>query len=280
MLALDLDGTVLLPDGNPTPRTISAIAAASRAGYRVCIATGRNYTESRQIISKLGMSGECVFVGGAVVIDTATGKTLHRTAMYPRLAAEVCEVVESMGHAALALQDTGHTGLDYLITGEIPVFDATVKWLASLKMNVEYFPRLALHPHPHTLRVGICCSTRDAAPVLEQLQARFGDRTMMHCLLVPGSNSEVVEVFDPAVSKWEGIRFIARRHQIAPEQIIAVGDDMNDLHMIRHSGMGVAMGNSRHALKEAADLVIDTNLNDGLGRFIDDLLAGRFENAA
>ena len=56
-----------------------------------------------------------------MVIDTASSQTLHRTAMDPQIAAEVCRVFESMGHAAMALQDTCQTGLDYLITGDLPV---------------------------------------------------------------------------------------------------------------------------------------------------------------
>ena len=90
----------------------------------------------------------------------------------------------------------------------------------------------------------------------------------------------MIEVFDPAVSKWEGISFVTRRHGIHASQVIAVGDDMNDLQMIRHSGLGVAMGNARAALKPAADLVIGPNLEDGLAVFIDELLSGKHDAAA
>jgi hydroxymethylpyrimidine pyrophosphatase-like HAD family hydrolase len=103
---------------------------------------------------------------------------------------------------------------------------------------------------------------------------------MMHRLRVPGERCEVLEVFDPAVSKWEGISFVIHRHQIEAQQVIAVGDDMNDLQMIRHSGLGVAMGNARPALKPAADLVIGSSSEDGLAVFIEDLLRGKYEAAA
>ena len=126
---------------------------------------------------------------------------------------------------------------------------------------------LGEHRHEHTLRVGICCESPEADVILQELQQRFGNRTMMHRLRVPGAACEVLEVFDPAVSKWEGINFVIRRHQISPAQVIAVGDDMNDLQMIRHSGLGVAMGNSRPALKQAADLVIGASDEDGLAVF-------------
>ena len=74
----------------PRRRTVDAVRAAADAGYRICVATGRNYTESRPTIERLSIRDECVFVGGAMVIDTATGRTLHRTAMHSEIAAEVC----------------------------------------------------------------------------------------------------------------------------------------------------------------------------------------------
>lgn len=280
LIALDLDGTILLPDGSVTERVRSAVARTCEAGYRVCIATGRNFTESKAIVDRLGLRGESVFVGGAMVIETSTGRTLHRTAMHPQVAAEVCEVFESLGHAALALQDTGETGLDYLITEDIAVRPASEKWMQGMRMGIAYHPRLATYDHQHTLRVGICCETDEADGIMQRLQDRFGNRTMMHRLRVPAAACEVIEVFDPAVSKWEGISFIVRRHHIEPRQVIAVGDDMNDLQMVRHSGLGVAMGNSRPALEQAADLVIGSALDDGLAVFLEDLVAGRLVEAA
>ena len=120
MLALDLDGPILLPDGTVTERTIRAIHAAVDAGYRICVATGRNYTESRPTIERLNIRDECVFVGGA-----NGGRHCHRSHTASdcdgsEIAAEVCRLFESLGHARW-LQDTCETGLDYLVTGDMPV---------------------------------------------------------------------------------------------------------------------------------------------------------------
>lgn len=277
MVVLDLDGTLLLPDGSLTPRTIKAVADVTKAGFRVCVATGRNHTESRPHLQKLGIKTECIFVGGAMIIDTSTGKTLHRTTMHPQVAADACRILESLGHAAMALQDTCETGLDYLISRDLPIRPQSERWMAAMKMGIEYVPDLADFHHLHTLRVGICAESAEMEPIVALLQKHFGDRAMVHRLRVPGANCEVLEVFDPAVSKWEGICFLMRRHKIAAAHVIAVGDDMNDLHMIEHSGLGVAMGNARPELKEVADRVIGKNTEDGLAQFLEELLDGQVE---
>ncbi len=116
MIAIDLDGTLLSPRGQVTERTRLAIQRVLSKGILVCFATGRNWTESEMVLEAVGHYDTAVFVGGAIVVDTKKRVTLHRTLMQPELAAEVCGFFEQRGHAALALQDTGATGVDYLIS--------------------------------------------------------------------------------------------------------------------------------------------------------------------
>ena len=103
------------------------------------------------------------------------------------------------------------------------------------------------------------------ALVLE-LERRFADRVFFHRIFVPQAQVEVLEIFDPAVNKWEGILHVARHHGVEPEQIIAIGDDVNDLPMLRQAGLGVAMGNARDEIKSAANSIafeIDVPVSQG-----------------
>ena len=84
-----------------------------------------------------------------------------------------------------------------------------------------------------------------------------------------------MEAFDQAVNKWQGILHVAARHGVEPEQIIAIGDDVNDLPMLRQAGLGVAMGNARPEIKAQAKRVIKTNHEDGLAEFLEELIGRR-----
>jgi hydroxymethylpyrimidine pyrophosphatase-like HAD family hydrolase len=90
---------------------------------------------------------------------------------------------------------------------------------------------------------------------------------------VPAYGVDVMEIFDPAVNKWQGILHVARLHGVGPAEIVAIGDDVNDLPMIRAAGLGVAMGNARAEVKQAAARVIGRNDEDGLAIFLDELVA-------
>ena len=272
MIAIDLDGTLLSPRGEVTQRTKEAIHRALGAGLLICFATGRNYTESRTVLDAVEHYGSAVFVGGAMVIDTAKQVTLHRMLMDPQLAADVCQVLEDHGHAAMALQDTECAGCDYLITDGIELNESSKMWMRWTNANVRRVPSLGRFSHEHTVRVGIVAETDDIDDLQQTLIDRFGERVFMHNIHVPAQHVQVLEVFDPSVNKWEGIMHVARAHDITADQIVAIGDDVNDLHMIQHAGLGVAMGNARDPIKSIAKRVIGTNHEEGLARFLEELV--------
>jgi hypothetical protein len=272
MIVIDLDGTLLSPTGEVTPATKGAVRRALDAGLLVCFATGRNWTESRDILDSLEHYPTAVFVGGAMVMDTHQRVTLHRTLMDPQLAGEVCDYLERAGHAALALQDLGAAGVDYLVSGEATLNAATAGWMAVTKAQLYQVPRLGSYPHEHTIRVGICAEPAEVSRIKRELEERFGSRIFCQNLMVPTYGVEVLEVFDPAVNKWEGVLHLARRHGILPEKIVAIGDDVNDLPMIRNAGLGVAMGNARPEVLAAAKRVIGSNDENGLAAFLNELV--------
>jgi 5-amino-6-(5-phospho-D-ribitylamino)uracil phosphatase len=273
MIAIDLDGTLLCPQGQVSARVKKAIHRALQSGLLVCFATGRNWTESRQILREVEHHDTAVFVGGAMVIDTKRSVTLQRTIMQPELAAEVCDALENIRHAVLALQDTSVAGVDYLITAGVEMNDATHRWIEKTTTTVKRIEKLGRHKHEHTVRCGVCAPSSEIAEAKVMLNRRFGSRILCQSLYVPATSVEVVEVFDPAVNKWRGILHVAARHGVSPEQIIAIGDDVNDLPMIRNAGLGVAMGNARPEVLAAAKLTIGRNDEEGLAKFLEELVA-------
>ena len=272
LVAIDMDGTLLSNRGEVTPRTKAAIHRCLSAGILICFATGRNWTESQVVLDAVEHYASAVFAGGAMVVDTKRQVLLHRMMMGPDLARAVCGHLEAEGHAVLALQDTEAAGVDYLVTGDAPVNEATSQWMGVTHATIRRVPRLALHTHEHTVRVGIVAGRDAVHRSMRSLAAAFEGRIVQQSLYVPAYAVEVLEVFDFAVNKWEGVLHVARRHGIAPAEIVAIGDDVNDLPMLQNAGLGVAMGNGRPEAKAAAKRVIGSNADDGLALFLEELV--------
>lgn len=277
MIAIDLDGTLLCPTGTVTGRTRAAIHAVLDAGYLVCFATGRNFVESRGILENVGHLDHAVFVGGAVVMDMKQGVRLHQQKMEPALAREISDVLEGLGHAVLALQDEQGAGTHYYVTDGVDLDDATQRWMQAFGISLTALPALASHDHVHTIRLGIVGTTGQTTAARDAVRQRFGERVLVHSLRVL-DDLEVLECFDPAVNKWEGIKQVAAHHGVDPTAVIAIGDDWNDLAMIRNAGLGVAMGNARDEIKAIAQRIIGANRDDGLAEFLEELAADRKRN--
>ena len=271
MIAIDLDGTLLSPAGHVTDRTKSAVHACLRSGMLVCFATGRNWTESKMVLDAVEHYATAVFVGGAMVIDTGQRVTLHKAYVEPQLARDICGALEEAGHAVLALQDSEQ--VDYLVSAEIPLNPETDHWMRLTRATVHRTSNLRGYDHSNTLRLGIVAAPEEVGRVKQKLTARFAERVILQNLFVPTANVDVLEIFDPSVNKWEGIKLVAHQHGIAHEQIIAIGDDFNDLSMIQAAGLGVAMGNARPEIKAVAKRIIGTNHEEGLAAFLEELVA-------
>ncbi|CAN5687082.1 sugar-phosphatase [soil metagenome] len=271
LIAIDMDGTLLSTRGEVTPRTKAAIHRCLSAGILICFATGRNWTESQVVLDAVEHYDSAVFVGGAMVVDTKQRVMLHRVLMDSAMASELSELLESAGHAVMAAQDPA-SGHEYVVTGNLQLLPAMKHWLEHTQATVRTVPTLSGFDHSHTIRLSVIAAIDSLDDVQRAIDERFAERTFYHRMTIPHKNVELMEIFDPSVNKWEGILHVARKHDVLPEEIVAIGDDFNDLHMIRNAGLGVAMGNARPEVQRLAKRVIGTNEQEGLARFLEELV--------
>ncbi len=100
---------------------------------------------------------------------------------------------------------------------------------------------------------------------LQALKEEFRDHPTLD---VVHSSPENIEIFREDVSKAAGIETLIRKLGIIKDEVMAIGDQENDLSMIRYAGLGVAMGNASDEVKEAANYITDTNNQAGVGKAI------------
>ncbi|MGC4032323.1 MAG: HAD family hydrolase [Tepidisphaeraceae bacterium] len=273
LFGIDLDGTLLNPKGDVADRTRAAIHALLDAGHKVCFSTGRNGIEAAGVFASVGHEAISVLVSGAMVVDMRDGRVLYRGHMHADLAADLCSVIEDVGQASVAFTDRAETGVDYYVSGDKPLHRALGFWLAMSGQRVERVPTLKTLDHGHTLRVSCVTDYAAAAKVRTAVADRIGSRAYIHSIVVASEEAEIIELFDPTVNKWQGLLRVAAEYGISPGNIIAVGDDTNDLPMIKNAGLGLAMGNAREEVKAVARQVIGRNEDDGLAAFIESWLA-------
>lgn len=290
LFALDLDGTLLRTDHAISPRNLAAISAARRAGHMVTLCTGRGWVECREYARAIGQTEPAVVAGGAILTCPLRERTIHRFPIDHELVHDLTACMLDHGHAVLVLKDPDATGgHDYLVVsprGLDGIDPVTRWWFETHRLKVRIVPSLDHDEHPeHTVRVGLCGPRAEAAAAASELRSRFGRRVQFHLFaaVAPGARSGdpnadvlIFEAFDPSVSKWTAIDWMARQHGLDASRIVAIGNDINDVAMLENAGLSVAVANSIPEALAAADRHTLSNDDDGVAHAIEKVLSGQW----
>src|SRR6516165_7603835 len=130
ILALDVDGTLLDPDGTLRPRTAAAVARAAQAGIRPVLCTGRRYRRARPIDEQLGLDAPLVCNSGTLVKEPSSHRTLWRADFDAALLAAILDLFNAHDQPAVTFTDRAPDDFDFVVehapTGR-PLFDEYVQ---------------------------------------------------------------------------------------------------------------------------------------------------------
>jgi Cof subfamily protein (haloacid dehalogenase superfamily) len=271
LLALDLDGTALDPAGDLSDDVRDAVAAARAGGLRVVLCTGRRFRTALPVAQGLSLSGAIVVNNGVLVKDLASGRTLSHRYLSDAVCAEVLALVREVG-SPLVYVDAYEKRIDILIEGHAEAHPFQREYLED---NTD-FTRVVDDLENTGRDDVIMMSTMGDEVTLRALRSRaerdLGGRVRMHSLINKNYRGQILEFLAPGTGKWPTLLRIAADEGIDPRQIAAVGDDDNDVEMIRGAGLGIAMGNAVDSAKAAADHVTRSNAEGGVVEAIERVL--------
>lgn len=291
MLAIDIDGTLLDSQGRIPQANIDAIHAARRAGLVVTLCTGRGLIESIFAAEAIEQRDPMVVAGGSIIACPVTHDTLHRYALHQEVVARAADTLLAHRLPVMVLKDPVSAGYDYLMVvgpDKLPLDPVTRWWLESLSVRVRYADHVTDDEHPeHTVRFGACAHAERLEPICEHLVESIGHAAAMHHFPAvvapqharepdPGKTLHVLEGFARDANKWAAIRKLAAEREIPASRIAAIGDQINDLTMIRGAGLGIAMGNAVESVKASAARHTRTNDDAGVAHAIENILTGQW----
>lgn len=263
LLALDLDGTLLNGQLEISPRDRSAVLAAQMAGVEIVLASGRMFRSSRPYAQELGVTAPIIAYQGAVVRDPTSGQLLFCQELALPVARDVIAWAEARGYHVNCYMDD-------------EVYTARASPEADLYRHVSGVPYHVVGPlskflQRDTTKLVLIFLEPDVIPgVLSALQAYVGERAT-----VTRSHENFVEVVSRNVDKGRALAFVADHLGVPAEQVIAIGDNLNDVSMVRYAGLGVAMRHSPPALLGVAKYVASSPDEGGVADVIDRFVLGR-----
>ncbi len=279
LIAIDLDGTLLCPDGNVSDENREALHAAHDAGVMIIPCTGRGWGEAKHVLASVRGSEVGVFNTGAMVCGLRDGATHHSEPFEMQTAAAVIDLLSEGDEAVLVYTDPDATGYEYVVTGRGELTTNTRWWFEHNGLRWTQQPTIDKALLPHVVRAGAMAVRTRADEIGELVEARLPGQATFHAFEAvqePDFDEPmfILECFARGVSKWTGIQHIAKQHGIQPSEIAVIGDQINDVPMFEKASCAVAMGNAIPVIKESAHYHTLRNDEHGVAHAIEKMLGG------
>jgi Cof subfamily protein (haloacid dehalogenase superfamily) len=279
LLALDIDGTLTDPNFQVSARNISALRAAHQAGIEIILATGRRHDYAMPIAHELGFP-VCLISSNGALIRSSAGETFFTDRMPARTAAELIQYMDAFrGHAVLTFDRPENVpGNDALVLERADELNQTVsRWLQVNRPYIKFVSPLedALIEDP--LQAMYCGRIAMMQRLQERLsQAGFLDKITVMRTQYDHRNLCILDILNRECSKGHSLRRWAERQGIPREQIMAIGDNHNDLEMLEYAGVAVVMENASQELKQNGWRVTGSNSESGVALAVEEILGLAF----
>ena len=277
LIATDLDGTFMYDVRTPHPDNVKALMKCKQHGIAFCVCTGRNWHGIRDLMAQVPFEHVCVINNGAAIYDCETNTLRYRNRFSSEVAGKIIEL--SLGfkgaHIHVSTTDCTHV-LDDGLHG-----DFSRRW-AERANNPIFKGALIVHDTVKSLllssnddiqRITIDLDIND----VKTLASVYDTLSTVSGIEITSGAAGNMEISAKDGTKAEALSVLADIFNVEPQNVLALGDNYNDMHMLLWAGTGVAMGNADERLKSIADYVTDTNVNAGVAKAIEKIV---FQNNA
>ena len=273
MLGLDLDGTLLNESFEIESTTADRLAALMSRGVEIVLCSGRRFSSAVRYAHELELTTPIVVNNGTIVKDVASGRTLYAEYFSRENALRLLHLLKEMNLPAVVLADDS-LEYDYCVDvtdGGNEYHAEFVSLNREMAKVVKDLTRLR-------------CETISEINVFHEYETLLSAQRRIRDAMNGKVRSIIIrrhvryrgctlETAVPGASKWSALLWIAQERGIEPEEIVAIGDEANDIEMVREAGFGVAVANATDEVKAAADYVTKQPRNAGVDEAIDALFA-------
>ena len=297
LIAIDMDGTLLDSSGRISARNAAALRLAEADGTEVVIATGRRHAYAMRVLRSLQLRPDSALISSnGTVIRTIGNKLLHRTHLPLETALWICGHLDGFRNTLVATFDDvdteGEERRGALVCEHLYDLHASIDaWMRSNRPYLEQVPRMedalrAAETPPIQMMVcgGIARMSAAESRLLEDPRVtavgaadRPGAEIALHRTIYPDSDLSIVDILPAGCSKASALEHLAALRGISTAEILAIGDNWNDMPMLRLAGRAVLMSNAPRDLQALARSsgwqIVPSNDDDGVAVAMEEALA-------
>ncbi|QPJ84714.1 HAD family phosphatase [Sarcina sp. JB2] len=272
MICIDMDGTLLNSKHEVSERNKKAIKEAIKQGIVVAITTGRIFKSAKIYADLLGIETPIVASNGGFIKEQDKEEIIYKSALTYDQLKVIDSVIKKHNlnvyynlYNGIILEKTLNENHAYKQTNrKAKRNEDKITILENVDVDI------AFKENEGDILKAICIENEN----IDALNRAKKELREIEGLEVVSSWSNNFEVMPKGTCKWSGIKQLAKILGIKENEIICIGDSENDLSMIQNAGFGIAMGNARKDVKEAAKYITDNNECDGVGKAIEKIVLG------
>jgi Cof subfamily protein (haloacid dehalogenase superfamily) len=271
LLATDIDGTLLNPQFKISDRDLAALRRAHAAGIEIVVVTGRRHTFALPIVKQLGFDLWLISSNGAVT-RSLSGETFHRDMMPAETCRRLCAAMQEFRGNTVLTFDKETKGT--LVLERLDELNLSIqRWLEKNMQYIEFVIPIERALVTDPLQAMFCGSIERMSLALQTLN-NSGLEGMVTILRTeyPERDLLMIDVLNAGCSKGHALRRWAEYRRYTREEVMAVGDNHNDVEMLEFAGHPVIMGNACEELRARGWHVTGSNSACGLAEAVDMML--------
>lgn len=264
LVAIDMDGTLLNNDLKISPAARKVIKEVEQRGIKVTLCTGRMFASAKKYADELGINVPLITYNGALVKNSRTGKVIYERWVPMEEVERVVKICRKYGFQLnvycddkLYVENVSDYARMYAEKVMVPLnkVDDFLTFLKTNNKKVTKMLAIGKEEELDMMRREYCSEGTD--------------------LYITRSQDHFLEFLHREATKGFGLQAVARYLSVKRDEILAIGDNENDLEMFRVAGTAVVMGNARKDIKAQADYVTASNDDDGVVQALEELVLGK-----
>ena len=288
LMAIDLDGTLLNSLGEVSEETRLALKKAKEQGTEIVLASGRPISSTESLAIELGVDNFLISGNGAAVYDIKNQKILYDRFLSKEQVLNIAKMCEenSFFYNVYTEDEVIASSLNYNV---LFYHKENVKKIEERRTHINVVQNIAEYIEQSGkekfLKITVCDESQFIFnSIMKRLKAIDGidvlEVAYMSKKKIKSGTEDIdiqyyyTEITNENVNKWTAIEFLLDKLNITKEEVIAIGDNVNDKEMIEEAGLGVVMGNSNPKMKEIADKIVADNNSEGVLEAINKYVLG------
>ena len=275
LVAIDLDGTMLNNYGVVTENTQNTIKKIIAQGTEIIIASGRPIDSIKTIAKEIGSEKYFIAGNGAIIYDIEKDEIIYKKNMTKQKVLEVIKICEenSISYNVYTDKTILATALKHNV---LYYHKENLKKEDNKKTNISIVKNMK---EENFLKITICDENKIVFNSIIKKLKKISDIEILEVshmsrkMIKQGTEDVPIEYYYTEISladvdKWNAIEFLIKKLGIKQEEVIAIGDNINDKKMIENAGLGIAMKGSTTVVTDVANDIAPANYEDGVARIL------------